>query len=162
MRGDNFVWSLSSRSPWRRTKTAFSLQRTLLNTSAMSASPMESMGSVATGASTQFGSRGVVPALDAGGSAVAELEISGVWTTEELDSAIGATAELSGCCWMTEDVGTVVLDVGTACSLEELATIPPWLGRGAAELSSPHAVKRAADKNAPEKAKEIREILCIA
>jgi hypothetical protein len=57
---------------------------------------MESMGMVATGVSTQFGSRGAVLALDAGVGVVAELEISGVWTAEELDSATGAVAELSG------------------------------------------------------------------
>ena len=62
---------------------------------------------------------------------------------------------------MAEDAGSVALDVGGACTLEELAVIPPWLGRGAAELSSPHAVKRAADRNAPVKASEIFEILCI-
>ena len=83
MRGVSLPVCASSRSPWRMTKTAFSLQRMVLNTSAMSASPMESMGMVATGVSTQFGSTGVVAELAGFSEVAAELKAS--WTAEELD-----------------------------------------------------------------------------
>jgi len=46
------------------------------------------------------------------------------------------------------------------CSLEELAVAV--LLNGAVALSSPQAEKSAADKRAPVKAKEIREILSIS
>jgi hypothetical protein len=58
--------------------TAFSLQRTLLNTSAMSASPLVSRAIVATGVSTQPGSSGVASAE--------ELDCDGGISAEELDS----------------------------------------------------------------------------
>ena len=101
-------------------------------------------------------------ALDDGGCVVAELEISGVWPAEELDSATGGVAELSGCVWVSEDAGSVALEGRVACSLEELRAIPLWLSNGADELSSPHATKRLADKSAPVNAKEICKNLCMA
>ena len=80
------------------TNTAFSLQRTLLNTSAMSASPMESVEIAATGVSVQFGSSGAALALEAGGSAVAELDTSTGPVASELEEvSFGVVAELSGC-----------------------------------------------------------------
>jgi hypothetical protein len=105
----------------------------------------------------------VTSALDAGVGVVAELEISGVWTTEELDSATGAVAELSGCVWVAEDAGAATLESGAACSLD-VGVVPPWFTftNTSVELSSPQAVKRDAARSAPVNAKEMRVFLSIA
>ena len=80
---------------------------------------------------------------------------------EEVVSPFCAVAELEiSVCWMAEELGTVALERGAACSLEELK-VAFWFTSGEVELSSPHAVKRDADNSAPVNTKEICECLCI-
>ena len=130
----------------------------------MSASPIESTAMDATGVSVQFGSSGAPSALDAGRADVAELDNSTGPTASELEEVVSpfcAVAELEiSVCWMAEELGTVALERGATCSLEELK-VAFWFTSGEVELSSPHAVKRDADNSAPVNTKEICECLCI-
>jgi hypothetical protein len=64
-----------------------------------------------------------------------------------------------------ELAGSKVVEELEFCSVsafEELDATLLWLSNEVGELSSPQAAKSEAERIAPVKAKEMREILCIA